>query len=330
MTAPKLKAPKALNVFFQRGTPPCNVKFSQLSFCQFNPTLTIQTHEVDVQIFKMIKMPTKPLNLTTKQPNQNVRDVLRLGCHDPANPLFSVPASPASPISATTRILPSPIYSHLTTTTSSPPFFITLIPCKLEQKVDCPTQNQIGPYFIINSMEPSTVKQALAESHWFATIKEEYDTWALVPLPSGKKPIGCRGFSKLKKFLMDTINKYKARLAVQGFHQQHGYDLLETYTLLVKLVTVRMWHIQQLDVNDAFLNGFRKKSMSFEPEEKSLVCKLHEAHYGLKQAPRSWFGRLTTALLTFGFRSSVIPLCSPCIKVFTASLLLVSRSARTY
>jgi histone deacetylase 1/2 len=33
-----------------------------------------------------------------------------------------------------------------------------------------------------------------------------------------------------------------------------------------------------------------------------LVCKLDKAIYGLKQAPRAWYSRLSTQLISIGFK----------------------------
>ncbi|GAU41870.1 hypothetical protein TSUD_366180 [Trifolium subterraneum] len=116
-----------------------------------------------------------------------------------------------------------------------------------------------------------------------------------------------------------SIQKYKARLVAKGFHQQAGSDFTETFSPVVKPVTVRTvlimaitnrWHIQQIDVNNDFLNGILEEEVymqqppGFESSDKTMVCKLNKALYGLKQAPRAWFDRLKAALIAFGFTAS--------------------------
>jgi histone deacetylase 1/2 len=123
------------------------------------------------------------------------------------------------------------------------------------------------------------------------------------------------------------VNKYKARLVAQGFSQTAGFDLTETFSPVIKPVTVRIiltlavtfkWQVQQIDVNNAFLNGvlqeevYMRQPTGFEATDKSLVCKLHKSLYGLKQAPRAWYDRLTHALLDLGFHKSK---CDPSLLV---------------
>ena len=47
--------------------------------------------------------------------------------------------------------------------------------------------------------------------------KYSYNTWILVNLPSGSKPIGCKYIFKKKKKFDGSIDKYKARLLAKGF-----------------------------------------------------------------------------------------------------------------
>nr|KYP41981.1 Retrovirus-related Pol polyprotein from transposon TNT 1-94 [Cajanus cajan] len=156
--------------------------------------------------------------------------------------------------------------------------------------------------------EPKSVRQALKDPKWLATMQHEYN---LVNLPQNKKVIGCKWVFKIKENLDGTVNRYKARLVAKGFHQQHGFNFNKTFSPDIKLVTIRLiltlviinnWEIHQLDVNNSFLNGllnetfYMHQSPSFETDS-TMVCKLNKALYGLKQAPRQWFDRLQTTLL---------------------------------
>ena len=77
-------------------------------------------------------------------------------------------------------------------------------------------------------------------------------TWTLVPLPSHKRPIGCKWVYKIKLQPNGTVERYKARLVVEGYNQIEGVDYKETFAPVVKLVTVRVllsiaalqgWHL---------------------------------------------------------------------------------------
>ncbi|CAJ2642451.1 unnamed protein product [Trifolium pratense] len=148
-----------------------------------------------------------------------------------------------------------------------------------------------------------------------------------VPLPPHKKAIGCKWIFRVKENPDGSVNKYKARLVAKGFLQTPGFDFTETFSPVIKPVTVRIiltlavtyrWSVQQIDINNAFLNGLLQEEVymsqpaGFEASDKKLVCKLHKSLYGLKQAPRAWYERLTQTLLQMGFVKSK---CDPSLLV---------------
>ena len=74
--------------------------------------------------------------------------------------------------------------------------------------------------------------------------------------------------------------------------------------MLLALVASQKWHLAQLDINNAFLNGVLHEEVyvtqpeGYEDSSKPLhVCKLYKALYDLKQAPRAWYDQLSSALL---------------------------------
>jgi hypothetical protein len=108
---------------------------------------------------------------------------------------------------------------------------------------------------------------------------------------------------RIKRNANGEIERYKARLVAKGFHQQPGIDFAETYSLVVKPITIRTvlsiavsagWDIRQVDVSNAFLHGHLQETVYMaqpprfqHPQYPAAVCKLRKALYGLKQAPRA-------------------------------------------
>ena len=71
------------------------------------------------------------------------------------------------------------------------------------------------------------------------------------------------------------------------------------------------WHIHQMDVKTAFINGIIEEEVYIEQPEgfdffssESHVCKLKRALYGLKQAPRAWYTRIESYFTRLGFTKS--------------------------
>ncbi|GKD61474.1 ribonuclease H-like domain-containing protein, partial [Tanacetum coccineum] len=122
----------------------------------------------------------------------------------------------------------------------------------------------------------------------------------------------------LHKFHADgSLSRYKAQLVANGSSQQIGIDFDDTFSLVVKPVTIRTvlslaltkhWHVHHLDVNNAFLNGdlpetvYMHQPLGFvDPWYPHHVCHLQRSLYGLKQASRDWFHRFATYATRVGF-----------------------------
>lgn len=99
-------------------------------------------------------------------------------------------------------------------------------------------------------------------------------------------------------------------MVAQGFSQEAGFELSETFSPVVKPNTIRLmltiavsfnWSIKLVDVNNAFLNGDLEEEISmrqppgFEQGAPGMVCKLNKALYGLKQALRVRFITIQSA-----------------------------------
>nr|GEV62018.1 RNA-directed DNA polymerase, eukaryota [Tanacetum cinerariifolium] len=66
------------------------------------------------------------------------------------------------------------------------------------------------------------------------------NTWVLSDLPPRCKPLGCKRIFKIKMKVDGTIDKFKARLVIQGFRQKKMIDYFDTYATVARVTTIRL------------------------------------------------------------------------------------------
>ena len=104
----------------------------------------------------------------------------------------------------------------------------------------------------------------------------ENNVWTLVDLPNDRQAIENKWIFKKKTDVEGNVTVYKARLVAKGFRQVQGVDYNETFSPVAMLKSVRImlaiaafyhYEIWQMDVKNAFLNGFLKKELyMMQPE----------------------------------------------------------------
>ncbi|KAM1069409.1 hypothetical protein ACFX13_001358 [Malus domestica] len=174
--------------------------------------------------------------------------------------------------------------------------------------------------------EPQSFQEANQSQVWQQAMQDElhaldqHKTWSIVPLPKGKKIVGCRWIYKIKFNSDGSIERHKARLVARGFTQTFDVDYKETFAPVAKMNTVRVllsvavnkgWPMYQMDVKNAFLHGELEEDVYMrlppghsQSHKQDVVCKLHKSIYGLKQSPRAWYAKLSSVLISVGFGRS--------------------------
>lgn len=125
-------------------------------------------------------------------------------------------------------------------------------------------------FALMAEFEPVKTEEALSDPKWICPMKEELEsiennnTWELVDLQDGKKPIGVRWVFKVKENHKSEIIKHKTRLVSKGLLQRKGIAFEEVFAKIARIETIRLvvgiannnnWLIYQMDVKSTFLNG---------------------------------------------------------------------------
>ncbi|GKD88580.1 zinc finger, CCHC-type containing protein [Tanacetum coccineum] len=71
-------------------------------------------------------------------------------------------------------------------------------------------------------------------------VLEEITKEVLADLPPGCKPLGYKWILKRKLKVDGSIEKFKARLVIQGFRQKSRIDYFDTYALVARISTIRL------------------------------------------------------------------------------------------
>lgn len=135
---------------------------------------------------------------------------------------------------------------------------------------------------------------------------------------------GCRWVFTIKYNLDGTVERYQSRLVAQGYTQQEGLDLMDTFShvakrtsvkLLLSLAAAKGRRLTQMDVSNAFLHGdldeeiYMSLPQGYTPAPgvvlpPNLVCRMRKSLYGLKHASRQWYKRFSSVLLGANFVQS--------------------------
>ena len=116
--------------------------------------------------------------------------------------------------------------------------------------------------------EPANYTEAIKLECWRKAMAAEIEalelnqTWVVVDLLPNVTPIGNKWVFKIKRHANGSIERYKAHLVAKGYTQTKGLDYFDTFSHVAKMTTIRLilalvsiknWHLYQLDVNNAFL-----------------------------------------------------------------------------
>lgn len=118
----------------------------------------------------------------------------------------------------------------------------------------------------------------------------------------GRKPIRHRWVFTTKCNKDGIVQRFKARLVVRGFSQQHRVDYNETYALMLKFETFRTLlaiaavedlELHQMNIKNVYLaSELEEQDLYMQVPEglkvEGKVCKLNKDLYDLKQASRVW------------------------------------------
>ncbi|KAF0703375.1 hypothetical protein AaE_015405 [Aphanomyces astaci] len=158
-------------------------------------------------------------------------------------------------------------------------------------------------------------------------------TWEIQQVPTSQRSLRCHWVYAKKIDSEGNVTRYKARLVANGSTQEQGVDYFQSYSPVVKLVTLRTvisfataneYRMEQADAVDAYLQ-------SFLPENERIIMDQPPGHqlgpmgsklrmirplWGLKQSGLHWNVYCDAGLKKIGFVPS---LHDPCLYTRTSN-----------
>ncbi|TQE05315.1 hypothetical protein C1H46_009090 [Malus baccata] len=281
-------------------------------------------------------IPPPPSSIPSTLPSPSTQRPLQVYARRPPRPTHTSasPSSPqpAFPITPTPSSAPGPNLPP-----DAPAASVSSTPEVSNLSHSMVTRSKVGvrkpnpKYAFVTTIsddlvEPTCFSQAHKHTEWRKAMADEFTalqhngTWTLVPFHHTMNVLPNKWVYKIKRRSDGSIERYKARLVANGFHQQAGLDYGETFSPVVNHATIRLilpivihynWPLRQLDVQNAFLHGslnedvyMRQPPGFVDSQRPTHVCKLQRSLYGLKQAPRAWFHCFSQHLENLGFVSS--------------------------
>ncbi|CAJ2674628.1 unnamed protein product [Trifolium pratense] len=297
-----------------------NVQFEELIFPYSSTTQTWEYIDPSATTTNNNHLASSPSTFTTPDDTTNPNIIITTPASLSQQIIPSPP--PQARISSRLKRPPSHLADYVCNTTLN---YTTPYPIQNYTSHDQLSKDQLAyTLSLLTDTEPSSYTEACKHDCWVKAMQSELqalqqnNTWTIVPLPSGIKPIGSKWVYKIKRKADGSIERYKARLVAKGYNQIEGVDYFETFSPVAKMTTIRTvlaiasinnWFVHQLDVNNAFLHGdlcedvYMQIPQGLEGISAGHVCKLVKSLYGLKQTSRKWYEKLSQSLNELQFHS---------------------------
>nr|GFC79407.1 retrovirus-related Pol polyprotein from transposon TNT 1-94 [Tanacetum cinerariifolium] len=126
--------------------------------------------------------------------------------------------------------------------------------------------------YLLSSIEPANVVEALRDADWVSVMQDELDqfarlkVWRLVPRPEGKTVIKTKWIFKNKKDESSLVIRNKARLVAVRYSQQKGIDYDETFAPVARIEAI---HFEKVfyEVSESFQRESSSSSLNDDMQQ---------------------------------------------------------------